>query len=163
MALGQKEFAIGDSKFLIKNFNCDNWLVMLAKLTKILSKPASILFKDGINGKEAEGKFADALSSIFENVAPEDLPALIDEVTKEVEWKKTGNWQNLNEVKDVVFLENKADRLKVCQEVLMYNYRKEIGRFFGSLPSMKSLMSEAINDQAVTTSSPVVPGRIKAQ
>ena len=122
MALGQKEYAIGNSKFLIKSFGCDKWLVMLAKLTKILSKPASILFKDGLDGKEAEGKFIEALGSIFENVAPDELPALLDEVTSEVEYKSTGHWQSLNEVKDAVFLVNKSDRLKVCKEVLMYNY-----------------------------------------
>ncbi len=153
MGLGQKEYVIGDSKFLIKSYGCDKWLTVLGKLTKILSKPASLFFKEGLNAKGAEGKFVEALGSIFENVSPEELPALLDELTEDVDWKKTGSWTKLNEVKDIVFLENKSDRFKICKEVLFFNYQKEIGRFFGSLPSMESLMTEAGTNQAQNTSS----------
>lgn len=165
-----KQLELGEWIFEINLYDVDKATVLLPELLCILSKPISNAvdkFKGDLMQRGEEGALSrniiEHAGTIFESLdllftgylKPADVPAFLKRVLEDVRCKKDGKMMALSGVYNNVFAGRVMDQFLLAKEVLIFNFKDELERFFGLLLGSSGTTEEAKAQSPVTLSQPV--------
>lgn len=130
-----QEFEVEGVKYLTTQYSGSKSIVLLAKLAKIIAKPAGALMEGGLDMQLSQKIVTDIVDGITSSVEPEQLPALIKDILEgTILFMEDG--KNRQIIIDTDFQGNLMSLFKILKEVLAFQYGDFFGAIAGAAPAL---------------------------
>jgi len=134
MARQTKEFEVDGVKYSITHFTTTKGLTILGELIKIAAKPFGIFVENGDDADVTGKQIGDALSAVFENCSPKDLPVLSKDLLECISVFE-------NDIKrpiifDTDFAGNFGLLFKLIKEAIQFQFASFLGEWARELPAL---------------------------